>query len=113
MLHQMKLQEGPFEKVKKGTKILELRLFDEKRRLLKIGDEIEFSKLPELKEKVAVRVIGLLIYERFADLIQDLPASYLEYEESDKEYLKGSMYEVYTKEEEEKYGALGIRMKLI
>jgi ASC-1-like (ASCH) protein len=109
----MKLQEGPFERIKSGKKILELRLFDEKRQLIKVGDEIEFSKLPELSEKVIVKVTGLLIYENFADLIQDLPASYLGYKESDKDYLKGSMYEIYTKEEEEKYGVLGIRIKLI
>ena len=48
----MKLQEDPFERIKNGTKTVEFRLYDEKRQTIQIGDEIEFSKLPELQEKL-------------------------------------------------------------
>ena len=54
MLHQMKLKESPFERIKNGTKTIEFRLYDEKRKQIKIGDKIEFSKLPELEEKIVV-----------------------------------------------------------
>ena len=54
MLHKMKLKESPFERIKNGTKTVEFRLYDEKRRKIKIGDQIEFSKLPELEEKILV-----------------------------------------------------------
>ena len=57
MVHQMKLLESPFERIKNGTKTIEFRLFDEKRKQIKIGDQIEFSKLPDLKEKLLVDVI--------------------------------------------------------
>ena len=57
MLHKMKLQEDPFERIKNGTKTVEFRLYDEKRQTIQIGDEIEFSKLPELQEKLLVKVI--------------------------------------------------------
>lgn len=30
MLHKMKLQEDPFERIKNGTKTVEFRLYDEK-----------------------------------------------------------------------------------
>jgi ASC-1-like (ASCH) protein len=114
MLHQMKLDIEPFGRIKDGEKTLEIRIYDEKRRKIGIGDEIEFSKRPDLTETVKVEVVGLLLYKNFADLIQDLPASYLGgYEESEKEYLKTSMYEIYTKEEEDEYGVLGIRIRLI
>lgn len=46
----MKLQKSPFEKIKNGTKTVEFRLYDEKRRKINIGDQIEFSKLPDLQE---------------------------------------------------------------
>ena len=59
MLHKMKLNQEPFEKIKNGTKTVEFRLYDEKRRTVQIGDEIEFSKLPELQEKLLVKVIDL------------------------------------------------------
>lgn len=47
MLHKMKLQQSPFERIKEGKKSVEFRLFDEKRKQIKIGDQIEFSKLPQ------------------------------------------------------------------
>ena len=46
MLHEMKLNENPFERMKNGTKTIEFRLNDEKRKKIKIGDKITFSKLP-------------------------------------------------------------------
>ena len=113
MLHQMKLYSVPFDRIKSGKKTLELRLYDEKRQQVKIGDEIEFRNTEKLQEKITVEVTALLLYKNFSDLVQDLPAAYLGYKESEKDYLKGSMYEVYTKEDEEKYGVLGIRIRLI
>lgn len=38
MKHEMKLNNGPFERIKNGTKTIELRLNAEKRQLLKIKD---------------------------------------------------------------------------
>ncbi len=109
---QMKLQEKPFNLIKGGHKIIELRLYDEKRRDIKIGDIIEFSKLPDLVEKVKVEITGLLTYKTFSELIEVVPARDLGYTESDKEDVKADMYKIYTKEEEEKYGVLGIKIKL-
>ena len=113
MLYQMKLQPVPFGKMKDGEKILELRLYDEKRRKVKVGDEIEFCSVENSQEKIRTKVIGLLVYGNFFDLIRDLPAAYLGYKESEKDYLKRSMYEIYTPEDEEKYGVLGIRIELV
>ena len=39
-IHQMKLNNKPFNMIKNGRKNIELRLYDEKRRKLNIGDEI-------------------------------------------------------------------------
>lgn len=55
MLHKMKLNE----RIKNGTKTIEFRLFDEKRQQIKVGDQIEFSKLPNLQEKLLVNVTEL------------------------------------------------------
>ena len=56
MLHKMKLNESPFENIKNGTKTVEFRLYDEKRQKVKVKDQIEFSKLPDLQEKLLVEV---------------------------------------------------------
>jgi len=56
MEHQMKLNESPFEKIRSGEKIIEIRLYDDKRKNINIGDIIIFSKLPDLKEILSVKV---------------------------------------------------------
>ena len=42
--HLMNLQPKYFDFIKDGTKRIELRLYDEKRRQIQLGDIIEFSK---------------------------------------------------------------------
>ena len=39
----MKLNASPFEMIKSGVKSIELRLYDEKRQKIKIGDTIIFT----------------------------------------------------------------------
>jgi ASC-1-like (ASCH) protein len=114
MEHQMKLYQNPFKRIQSGNKRIELRLFDEKRRNLNIGDIITFSKLPELEEQISVKVTGLLIYRSFEELINDFPVSYFGYPEGySKSSLIDSCYEVYSKEDEKKYGVLGIKIEKI
>ena len=78
MLHQLKLQERFFDYIENGTKRIELRLYDEKRRAkINLGDEIEFLKLPDLEDKLKVKVCGLLRYGSFSDLFKDFDISIL------------------------------------
>ena len=108
MIHQMKLNEDPFERIKNGTKTIEFRLYDEKRRKVKIGDKIEFSKLPDLQEKILVDVLDLYTEPSFEELFEKL------YE--DKELAKqkaNAMYEIYSPENKKKYGVVGIKIKLV
>ena len=72
MLHKMKLNESPFERIKNGTKTIEFRLYDEKRQQIKVGDQIEFSKLPDLQEKLLVDVVELYREETFENLFRKL-----------------------------------------
>ncbi|OGZ67868.1 MAG: hypothetical protein A3D35_00715 [Candidatus Staskawiczbacteria bacterium RIFCSPHIGHO2_02_FULL_34_9] len=111
MTHVMKLQSSSFDKIKQGKKIIEVRLYDEKRRDIKIGDMIEFKRESEQTENVKAKVVGLLNYKTFTDLANDFSASYFGY--PDKEDLLKSIFTFYTKEQEEKYTVLGIRIKLI
>lgn len=113
MLHKMKLLAQPFEKIKSGQKIIEIRLNDQKRQKIKVGDQIEFFKLPELEDKVIVEVVELLKYNTFSELIDNQPIEFFGYKEEDKDYLKQSIYQIYTLEQEAKFGVLGIKIKLI
>ena len=106
MLHKMKLQEDPFERIKNGTKTVEFRLYDEKRRTIQIGDEIEFSKLPEL----LVKVIDLYKEESFEKLFKKVFVG----EDKEKIIEKAkSMNRFYTPEQEKEYGVVGIKIEII
>ena len=110
MLHKMKLQEDPFERIKNGTKTVEFRLYDEKRRTIQIGDEIEVSKLPELQEKLLVKVIDLYKEESFEKLFKKVFVG----EDKEKIIEKAkSMNRFYTPEQEKEYGVVGIKIEII
>jgi len=114
MKHQMRLNESPFDRIKSGKKIIEIRLFDEKRQGLNLGNVIEFSKLPKLDERLEVQVTGLLRYQTFTELVNDFPMNSFGYpNDYDKSRFVEQIYEIYTKEEEQRYGVLGIKIKLI
>ena len=67
MKYEMKLNNEPFKAIKNGTKTLELRLNDEKRKQLIVGDYIEFTNI-ENNEKLLVEVIDLFKYNSFEEL---------------------------------------------
>lgn len=108
MIHKMKLNEEPFERIKNGTKTIEFRLYDEKRRKVKIGDKIEFSKLPDLQEKILVDVLDLYTEPSFEELFEKI------YKDKEQAQQKANaMYEIYSPENEKKYGVVGIKIKLV
>lgn len=104
----MKLQESPFERIKNGTKTVEFRLYDEKRSKINIGDQIEFSKLPDLQETILVDVLDLYREDTFENLFKKL---FTDEDEIKKE--TKSMYQYYSPDEEKQYGVVGIKISLI
>ena len=108
MIHEMKLNESPFERIKNGTKTIEFRLYDEKRKKVKIGDKIEFSKLPDLQEKILVDVLDIYRDETFENLFKKIFTDKNEIARKTK-----SMYQFYSKEQEKQYGVVGIRIALL
>jgi ASC-1-like (ASCH) protein len=111
IVHEMKLQPEPFEAIKAGKKIIESRLYDEKRRLIKIGDTIEFKKNPNLTESIKTEVVGLLNYPNFNVLFSDFPSEVFGF--STKEELLKQIQQFYPPEEQQKHGVLGIKIKLL
>ena len=113
MINEIKLQPEYFNFVVKGTKRIEIRLNDEKRQKIKIGDKIRLFKEPDLKESIEVSVIGLLRYNSFEDMFKDFDISLLADKSMTKEELISDLEQFYPKEKQEKYGVLGIRIELI
>ena len=107
----MKLNNGPFKNIKNGTKTIELRLNDEKRQLLKIKDLIEFTNRENL-EKMLVEIQNLYHYPSFDELYKHFDKVSMGYKENDVADPK-DMEKYYSKEEQEKYGVLGIEIKKV
>ena len=109
MKHEMKLNNEPFECIKNGTKTIELRINDEKRKLLTVGDYIEFTNRIT-NEKLLVEVIDLFKYNSFEELYKHFNKIEMGYSINEEANPK-DMENYYSKEEQEKYGVLGIKIK--
>lgn len=109
--HQMKLATGPFEKIANGNKIIESRLYDDKRRQINLGDTIEFTCNEEPTRKVATKVVALYQYASFEKMFSDFPSKYFG-GESEEELVK-EIETFYSKEDQEKYGVLGIKIEVL
>lgn len=107
--HRMKLTVENFERVKSGEKKFEFRLNDEKRQALRVGERVEFAKLPELEKSVIVEIASLDVFPSFASLYQGLPQAVVGYTES--EFIE-RMRNYYSEEEEKKYGVVAIGLKI-
>lgn len=113
MEHEMKLRPEYYDYILRGTKRIELRLNDEKRSIIKIGDIITFKKEPELTESFKCRVVALLNYKSFEDLFEDFPIEILADKSMTKEDLINVLETFYTKEKQNEYNVLGIKLELI
>ena len=111
MKHNMKLKDKPFNSIKNGTKTIELRLFDEKRQLLHEKDLIEFTNI-ETNEKLLVEVKGLYKYPSFTELYKHFDKVDMGYN-ANEEANPEDMNNYYSKEEQEKYGVVGIKIKKV
>ena len=112
-MHNMKLQPQYYNYILNGTKRIEIRLYDEKRQQIKIGDIIKFIKEPNLDESIEAKVIGLIRYNSFNDMFKDFDISLLADKRMTKDELINALEQFYTKEEQQKYGVLGIRIELL
>ncbi|MBR2830999.1 ASCH domain-containing protein [Candidatus Saccharibacteria bacterium] len=109
--HEMNLQPKYFDFMKNGTKRVELRLYDEKRSQIELGDIIEFSKSEN--DILKAEVIGLLRYNSFKDLFEDFDISILADASMTKVELLNTLSEFYTPEKQAEYGVIGIRLKIL
>ncbi len=109
-VHKMKLSREPFKMISSGFKTIELRLLDEKRRNIRIDDEIVFTCV-ENGEKIRARVVDLHYFDSFEDLYKSLPLLKCGYTEQNVKSAKASdMEEFYSAQEQKEYGVVGIEL---
>ena len=113
MKHNMRLKKEPFEKICAKKKTVELRLLDEKRKKVNVGDTIEFE-CPDVGEKaVNVRVLALHFFDSFRELYATIPLEKCGYGKDEvKKASPTDMEAYYSKEEQAKYGVVGIEFEL-
>ena len=109
MTYKMNLNEKPFNLIKNETKTVELRLNDGKRQLLKIKDLIEFTNRDN-NEKMIVEIEDLCYYPAFEELYKHFDKISMGYDENEVANYQ-DMEEYYSKEEQSKYGVVGIKIK--
>ena len=98
MLHEMRLKPDPFEGIEAGKKKIEFRLWDEKRRLIKPG------------QNILTYVVDIHKADSFVQLKEVLVKKNL-IEENDFE--PSTMLKYYSSEEEKEYGVVGVEIALL
>lgn len=114
MKYIMRLTVVPFEKLRNGSKTIELRLYDEKRKKIKKGDIILFISTENRNDRLLARVIDIYTYASFKDLYRELSLRDLGY--SAEESITASskdMEQFYSPEEQAQYGVVGFRLELL
>ena len=109
-VHKMKLNSTPFEMIKSGEKTIELRLFDEKRQKIKVGDKIVFTDNTTSKT-LNTTVVKLHRFNTFNELYKSLPLLKCGYtSENVDKATPSDMEQYYSVEEQRKYGVVGIEL---
>ena len=111
MLHKMNLAPKPFKSICIGKKTIEMRLYDEKRAKIQIGDEIEFENTCT-HQKIMCSVINLTRYNDFFELYSKCNKVAIGYDATETANAE-DMYEYYSPEQIQKNGVLAIGIRLL
>ena len=114
MKHTMTLRAEPFSMIRSGEKTIELRLYDEKRRQVRVNDEIEFSCPDSDEGPVTVKVVALHVFDSFEDLYAALPLLKCGYtKDTVSDASPDDMDQYYSDEDRAKHGVVGIEFKRV
>ena len=114
MLHEMTLFPKPYTSIASGQKTIELRLYDEKRQSIQIGDQIRFTNTLDASQTTLCEVVQLHVFKNFAELYESLPLLKCGYTPED--VVNAHLDDIltyYSKEKQAQYGVVGIELKLI
>ena len=107
-----RLDADIFSIIKNGVKDVEIRLYDDKRKKLKVGDKIVFYKRPEEIEKIECTITKLEKYNSFSDVVDNIDMERIYLEGTSKEDYIKLMRRFYSEDEEKNLGVLAIYFKV-
>ena len=106
----MNLQDKYFDFILRGTKRIELRLNDEKRQKIKIGDTIIFRN--KQGETFSAKVKDLFEHNSFEELFENFEIDILADKSMTKTELLQVLSEFYSAEKQKEFGVLGILVEI-
>ena len=112
--HVMNLTPAPMQEIRTGNKTIELRLNDEKRKQISVGDTIKFINMEDSNDTLRVKVVDLFLFSSFAELYDNLPLLSCGYNEDNINTASPDDMEMYySREKQNKYGVVGIEISLL
>ena len=108
-VNRMNLFPEPFELIKAGSKKVEMRLFDEKRRKLSVGELIVFANT-KTKEELIAEIVELKQFDSFGSLYMNYKKTDIGYKD-DEVANPDDMLSYYSIEDICKYGVVAIEIK--
>ncbi|MBQ7380225.1 MAG: ASCH domain-containing protein [Clostridia bacterium] len=112
MIHYMNLHPQPFSMIACGAKTIELRLLDEKRKQICVGDTLVFTNTQD-SCTLSCTVKKLHVFTDFEQLYRSLPldkCGYLPHELATAS--PKDMEKYYSAEKQKNYGVVGIEIEL-
>ena len=109
----MNLMPAPLKMIREGRKTIELRLYDEKRKQINIGDIITFINTENKDDELTALVTDLYVFNNFDELYKNLPLLECGYIEDDIASASPADMELYYPKDKQKlYGVVGIKLSL-
>ncbi len=100
-----------FEMVRKGDKCVEIRLNDEKRQGLHVGDTLTFTCRGDFEKKIETEVVSLHYYKTFEEMLMFEPKKDIGFPFKSIEEIVSIYEEFYPKEEQDTYGVVAIKFR--
>jgi ASC-1-like (ASCH) protein len=110
MVHTLRLHAAPFRRIAEGSQTIEVRLNDEKRQAMHPGDVIMFISRENEEHYVTARIAEMATYPTFRELFEKNELTSLA---ADRPEDSDRLYDYYSPEEEQKYGAVAIKIELL
>ena len=102
-----------FDIVLQGDKDVEIRVNDEKRRQLKVGDTLLFLKRPDDLEQLRAKITNLVYFKDFLEVVEYYEMKRIYLEETTKEEYLSIMKQFYSDDDVHKYGVVGIEFEQV
>lgn len=107
----MRLDRKPFDEMKAGKKVWEIRINDDKWNGVRAGDSIPVMRRPELEEKIMVTIVERQTFLNVQRLLDHIPLNELGQFTNELEFIQTIMNH-YTPKAMNDYGLVAMKVKV-